>query len=245
MKILPAIDLRGGCCVRLQQGDYERERIYGEDPVAMAKHWEGLGATELHLVDLDGAKEGKAVQHELVSKIAEAVSIRTEIGGGINTPEEAVWYLENGIDNVILGSLAVRDTERTREIILSAPGKIILAVDARDGRVATRGWLEDSELTAKDVVERYSDLNIAMVDYTDISRDGMMTGPNLEATEDLARNISFPVVASGGVSNLEDIKRTAVLAKRLEGRLYGIIVGQALYTSAFTLPEALAVCEQE
>ena len=225
--------------MRLRQGDYSQENIYGEDPVEMARHWEQLGATELHLVDLDGAKEGKPTQRELVKSIANAVGIRTEIGGGIASVADAGWYLENGVDHVILGSLAVRESDLARAIVSTYPGRIILAVDARDGKVATRGWLESSTLTAVEVVQRYADMDIAMVDYTDISRDGMLSGPNLEATAELARVSPFPVVASGGVSSLGDLRRTAALHAELGDRLYGIIVGQALYTGAFTLPEAL------
>lgn len=241
MRLLPAIDLRGGCCVRLQQGDYNRERVYGEDPAAMGRHWESLGATELHLVDLDGAKAGEPVQREIVASIAAAVGIRTEIGGGIASVEDAAWYLEHGVDHVILGSLAVREPELTREIMTRFPGQTILAVDARDGMVATRGWLEASDLTAEEVVRRFSDLDIAMVDYTDISRDGMLSGPNVDATAELAAKSPFPVVASGGVSSLEDLRGVAEAGRKLGDRLYGVIVGQALYSGAFTLPEALEI----
>ena len=239
MRLLPAIDLRGGRCVRLRQGDYDQESVYGEDPVAMARHWQELGATELHLVDLDGAKAGAPRQRELVKQIAEVVVIRTEIGGGIASIEDAEWYLENGVDHVILGSLAVRDTELAQSIISEFPGRVILAVDARDGKVATRGWLDASDISAEEVVRRFEDLDVAMVDYTDISRDGMLTGPNLDATASLARVSPFPVVASGGVSSLDDLRRAAALGVELGDRLYGVIVGQALYADAFTLPEAL------
>lgn len=245
MRLLPAIDLRGGRCVRLQQGDYNREKIYGEDPVAQALEWQRLGATELHLVDLDGAKAGRPLQRELVRDIAHEVTIRTEIGGGITSNEDVAWYLENGVDHVILGSLAVRDPHTTRAIISRFPGRIILAVDAKDGRVATRGWLDVSSLSALEVVQRYADLDIAMVDYTDIARDGMLTGPNLEATADLARNTPFPVVASGGVAGLDDLKRVVECGRKLGGRLYGVIVGQALYAGAFTLPEAMKVIQAD
>lgn len=232
MQIIPAIDLRGGRCVRLQQGDYDRETVFGDDPAAMALRWQAEGAGRIHLVDLDGAKEGKPVNVEAVRAILGAVRVPCQLGGGVRDEATIETWLGAGLDRVIVGTQALRDPAWFRQIVQSHPGRIVLGLDARDGKVATDGWLDVSEIPATEMAAQFDDVPLAAAIYTDIARDGMLQGPNLAATEALARRLRVPVIASGGVSSLEDIARLAALP------VAGCIVGRALYDGRFRLREA-------
>ncbi|CAN5900903.1 1-(5-phosphoribosyl)-5-[(5-phosphoribosylamino)methylideneamino]imidazole-4-carboxamide isomerase [soil metagenome] len=232
MQVIPAIDLRGGHCVRLQQGDYDRETVFGEDPAAMAEHWVGEGAVRLHLVDLDGAKLGLPAHVETVREILSRVDVPCQLGGGIRNEETLEAWLGAGLDRVIVGTQALKDPPWFRKMAERHPGRLVLGLDARDGRVATSGWIDVSSVEALTLAEQFDDLPLAAVIYTDIAKDGMLEGPNLAATEALAVRLKTPVIASGGVGSLEDLARLAKLP------IVGCIVGRALYEGRFRLSEA-------
>jgi phosphoribosylformimino-5-aminoimidazole carboxamide ribotide isomerase len=232
MQIIPAIDLRGGRCVRLQQGDYARETVFGDDPAAMAAHWEREGAARIHLVDLDGAKAGRPVNVEAVRCILDRVQAPCQLGGGIRDTATVETWLDAGVERVIVGTQALKDPPWFRRLVEDFPERILLGLDARDGRVATEGWLDVSTVEAGDLADQFDDLPLAGVVYTDISRDGMLEGPNLASTEALARRLETPVIASGGVGRLEDIAHLAALP------VAACIVGRALYEERFRLREA-------
>jgi phosphoribosylformimino-5-aminoimidazole carboxamide ribotide isomerase len=234
MELWPAIDLRGGNCVRLLQGDYARETVFGHDPVAMVGRFLAGGARRLHIVDLDGAKAGQAVQAGLVRRMAAAAGIPCQVGGGIRTDEAAAAYLQAGLSRVILGSVAVEDPDLLERLALAHPGRIVLGLDARDGRVAVRGWVDTSPLRAVDVARRHAGLPLAAIVYTDIATDGTLAGPNLAALAEMLEVSTAPLIASGGIATLDDIRRVAALG------CAGCIVGRALYDEAFTLPDAIA-----
>lgn len=240
MIIIPAIDLLGGRCVRLQQGDYRRETVYDPDPLAVAQKWADLGAGRLHLVDLDGAKEGRPIHMATVSTIAKQLAIPVEIGGGIRDFATIAAYIEAGVRWVILGSVAVEQPELVEEACQAFPGRIVVGIDARDGRVATRGWLEESSVAAVELGQRMRKLGVAEIIYTDIARDGMLNGPNLPALEEMARQTGLSVIASGGVSCLQDL----IDLKKLECvGVRGAIVGKALYDGRLDLAEAILQVE--
>lgn len=232
MQIIPAIDLRGGQCVRLQQGDYGRETVFGDDPAAMAERWAAEGASRIHLVDLDGAKTGRGVNAPAVRAILDRVKVPCQLGGGVRDEATIAAWLDEGLDRVIVGTRALREPAWFREMADKYPGRLVLGLDAKDGRVATGGWLEVSSVEAADLARRFDDLPLAAVIYTDIARDGMLEGPNVAATEALARQIRTPVTASGGVGSLEDLARLATLP------VAACIVGRALYEGRFRLDEA-------
>jgi phosphoribosylformimino-5-aminoimidazole carboxamide ribotide isomerase len=232
MDVIPAIDLRGGHCVRLQQGDYDRETVFGADPAAMAAHWVAEGAERIHLVDLEGAKDGRPVNIGAVRAILQRVDVPCQLGGGLRDSATVDAWLEAGVDRVIVGTQALRDPDWFRALCLERPGRIALGLDARDGRVATSGWLELSDVLARALARRYADLPLAAVVFTDIARDGMLLGPNFEATAALARELTIPVLASGGVGSLDDLERLAALP------IAGCIVGRALYEGRFQLRDA-------
>jgi len=232
MQVIPAIDLRGGCCVRLRQGDYDQETVFGDDPAAMAAHWEAEGATRIHLVDLDGAKAGRPVNVEAVRAILGRVTVPCQLGGGVRDEATIAAWLEAGVERVIVGTQALKDPDWFRGVAEKFPARLVLGLDARDGRVATAGWLDVSSVDATELAERFDDLPLAGVVYTDIACDGMLAGPNLAATEALARRLKTPVIASGGVSSLEDLERLSALP------VAACIVGRALYDGRFRLPEA-------
>lgn len=232
MEIIPAIDLRGGRCVRLVQGDYGRETVFGDDPAAMAARWEAEGARRIHLVDLDGAKSGKPVNVEAVREILARVTVPCQLGGGIRDDETAESWLGAGIDRVIVGTQALKDPAWFRALVGRHPHRVVLGLDAREGRVATDGWLDTSGVVAIGLAEQFDDLPLGAVIYTEIARDGMLQGPDLEATRRLAERIKTPVIASGGVGSLEDLDRLAGLP------IAGCIVGRALYEGRFRLSEA-------
>ena len=233
MQVIPAIDLRGGQCVRLRQGDYSQESVFGVDPAAMAERWAGEGASRLHLVDLDGARAGQPVNVEAVRAILQRVTIPCQLGGGVRDERTIATWLEAGIDRVIIGTQALKDPLWFEEMAHRYPNRLVLGLDARDGQVATAGWLDISTVPALDLARRFDGLPLAALIYTDISRDGMLAGPNIEATATLATELKTPVTASGGVSQLEDLRKLATTD------VNACIVGVALYANRFTLAEAL------
>ena len=237
MRVIPAIDLRGGLCVRLRQGDYQRETVFSDDPVAMAARWEDEGAELIHLVDLDGAKAGRPLNVEPVRRIVERVSVPCQLGGGVRDQETIAAWLDAGLSRVIVGTAALRDPVWFSAMILAYPGQLVLGLDARQGWVAVAGWLETSAVQATAFAAEFDGLPLAAIVYTDIGRDGTLEGPNLEATAELARRVKIPVIASGGVGSLDDLDRLARLP------LAGCIVGRALYEGKFTLAQAIARVE--
>jgi phosphoribosylformimino-5-aminoimidazole carboxamide ribotide isomerase len=237
--ILPAIDLRGGRCVRLRQGDYDQETVFGDDPAAMARRWVDQGATFLHLVDLDGAREGHPVNGASVRRIVEAAGVPCQLGGGLRSEADIEQALGWCVRRVVLGTRALQDPAWCEAVCRRFPGRVALGIDARGGRVATEGWLHTSELSALDLARRCGGWPLAALIYTDISRDGMLEGPNVEATAELAAAVAVPVIASGGVTTLDDVAR---LARR---GLPGCIIGRALYEGRIDLAEAITVARKE
>ncbi len=236
MEILPAIDLLGGKCVRLYQGDYEQSQVYHEDPVTVARQWQAQGASRLHLVDLDGAKEGEPVNLEAISKIVESLNIPVQVGGGLRDRARVKQLLDLGVSRVILGTIAVENPDLVGELCTEFPGQIVVGIDARDGKVATRGWLETSTVEAGELAQRMEKLGAAAIIYTDIHRDGTMQGPNLEALRQLAGELTIPVIASGGVSQVQDLLNLLSLESL---GVNGVIIGKALYTGDIQLEEAI------
>ena len=239
MLLIPAIDLRGGRCVRLRQGDYGQETVFSEDPVAVGREFVRQGAIYLHLVDLDGAKEGRPVHLPLIRTLTEAAGVPCELGGGLRQDADLQAAFAVGVDRVIIGTQALKRPEWFAAAAQRFPGKMVLGLDAKEGCVATEGWLEVSSMQAIDVVRRFEKLPLAAVIYTDIGRDGMLSGPNLDALKVLADSTKLPVIASGGVSNLDDVRRLSRLP------LAGCIVGRALYEGTLTLREAIQVLNAE
>ncbi|GMV85666.1 MAG: 1-(5-phosphoribosyl)-5-[(5-phosphoribosylamino) methylideneamino] imidazole-4-carboxamide isomerase [Dehalococcoidia bacterium] len=233
-EVIPAIDLRGGRCVRLLQGDYARETAYSDDPVAVARQWAGLGAPRLHVVDLDGARDGAPRNQEVMAAICRSVDIPVEVSGGIRTLGAIAAALAYGAGRVQLGSVAVKDPALTRQAISRFGEAIVVSIDARDGEVRTDGWLHGSNILAIDLARELAAAGVARLMFTDIGRDGMLTEPNFAAYRELVAALPCPVVASGGVSRVDHLVRLARLGCE------GAIVGKSLYEGAFTLPEALA-----
>ncbi len=234
MEIWPAIDLRGGNCVRLQQGDYARETVFGEDPAAMARHWVAQGAQRLHLVDLDGARSGRPENLPAVRAVVEAAGVPCELGGGIRNEATIRELLAASLTRLVVGTLALREPDWFRKMCGLFPGRLVLGIDARDGRVATDGWLSTSRTSAVELAEQFAGEPIAALVYTDIATDGMLTGPNVEAMRQMKQAVEWPVVASGGVSSADDVARLA------EAHMDGCIIGRALYEGNLDLPAALA-----
>ena len=242
MIILPAIDIRGGKCVRLTQGDFERETVYSDDPQEVAQKWQNEGANFLHVVDLDGAKAGSPINIFTIKHILEVVKIPVEVGGGIRKMEDIENLLEMGVRRVILGSAAIENPELVREAAEEFGENIVVGIDAKDGKVAVHGWRDSSEMDSVELVEQIGDFGISRIIYTDISRDGMLSGINAEHFADLARKSGISVIASGGVGSLEDIRSLKVY--EADG-VAGVIIGKALYTGAISLKDAIAVAEGE
>ncbi|OXS61531.1 1-(5-phosphoribosyl)-5-[(5-phosphoribosylamino)methylideneamino] imidazole-4-carboxamide isomerase [Bacillus sp. V-88] len=234
--IYPAIDMRGGKCVRLVQGDYNQETVYGDSPFDMAKKFADEGAEWIHMVDLDGAKEGSRINDEFVIAVAEKLDAKVQIGGGIRTKEDIEHYLNRGVDRVIIGSIAVSNTELVKEWLREFGDKIAIGLDAKDGYVATHGWLETSALKAVDLGKELADAGAETFIFTDIATDGMLSGPNVEAVVDLAQQTGKSVIASGGISSLEDLK---TLKEYKSQGVSGAICGKSLYTGKFTVSEAV------
>jgi phosphoribosylformimino-5-aminoimidazole carboxamide ribotide isomerase len=238
MIIIPAIDLKNGQAVRLSQGRMEDATIYSGDPVEVARRWEEAGARRLHIVDLDGAVSGRPRNRELVKRICSAVSMQVELGGGLRDIETVEEYLAAGVTYAILGTAAVRDPSFRDACCRKHPGSIIIGIDASNGMVAVQGWTESTPLSAVELALQLDAQAVAAVVYTDISRDGMLTGPNIAETAKLAAAISIPVIASGGMSRIDDVKN--LLHVESSG-IMGVIIGRALYTGGIDLSEALAL----
>lgn len=242
MLVIPAIDLKDGQCVRLKQGRMEDATSYGDDPVAMAARWVEAGARRLHLVDLNGAFEGKPVNGDAVTAIARAYpNLPIQIGGGIRSAETIEHYLSAGVSYVIIGTKAVKEPAFVGEMCRAFPGHIIVGLDAKDGFVATDGWAEVSTVKATELAKRFANDGVSSIVYTDIARDGMMQGVNVEATAQLAREGGLPVIASGGVTNLDDIK---ALCKVADSGILGAITGRAIYEGSLEVAEAQRLSDQ-
>src|SRR5574337_1532734 len=237
MLVIPAIDLKGGHVVRLSQGDPLRQTAYSADPVAMAKRWEDEGAPILHLVDLDGAFAGMPQQLAVVAQVAQSIKIPVQLGGGLRSLAALEQAFASGIERAVLGTAAIEDQGFLREATGRYPGRILLGIDAKNGKVAVRGWAADTDLLASDLAIRAADLPLAAIIYTDIERDGMLTGPNLDALRRLAEVTRHPIVASGGIATLDDLRR---LAKLEATCIVGALIGKALYEDRFSLKEAIA-----
>jgi len=236
--VIPAIDLKEGKCVRLEQGLMDRDTVFSDDPVAQALAWQRQGAELLHLVDLDGAFAGEPKNRSAIEAIVRAVTIPTQLGGGIRDLATIEAYLALGIGRVIIGTAAQRNPELVREACARFPGRIVVGIDAKDGLVAVQGWAELTNVTAVGLARKFEGYGVAAIVYTDISRDGMLQGPNLEATKALAEAVAIPVIASGGVSSLRDIEN--LLAIEGSG-IAGVITGKAIYTGALDLAAAIAL----
>jgi len=236
MLIIPAIDLKDGRCVRLFQGEMDKETVYFENPLDAAKHWVAEGATFLHIVDLNGAVEGRPVHTREVEAICKQSGLSVELGGGLRSVEAVEMALNLGVSRVVIGTAAYDNAEFLRELCKSFPGKIIVGIDARQGKVAIKGWTETTAMDAVELAKRCQDDGAARIIYTDISRDGTSSGVNLDETLKMARAVRIPVIASGGVATLDDLRKLLPLEK--EG-VESVIVGRALYAGAFTLREAL------
>lgn len=246
MLVIPAIDLKDGQCVRLRQGRMEDSTVFSDDPVAMARHWQEQGARRLHLVDLNGAFAGEPVNGGVVSDIASACpDLPLQIGGGIRDLDTIDHYLRMGVSYVIIGTQAVKNPPFVKAACERFPGRIIVGLDAKDGYVATDGWAEVSELHVIDLAAKFADAGVEAIIYTDIARDGMMQGVNVEATVALAAASSIPVIASGGVSRMEDIRGLKEVANTATGAgIMGAITGRAIYEGALDLREAQQYCDQ-
>ncbi len=241
MLIIPAIDLKDGRCVRLYQGDMEKETVFYESPLDAARHWVEQGATLLHVVDLNGAVEGHPVHKTEVAAICTALDVSVELGGGLRTIKAIEEALATGIHRVVVGTAAYENRELLRSVCEKWPGKVIVGIDAREGRVALRGWKQDTSMDGVELAKRCEEDGASRIIYTDISRDGTQSGVGIEETRRLARAVKIPVIASGGVAALEDLHRL----KEIEGEgVEGVIVGRALYAGAFTLREAMEAVSQ-
>ncbi len=241
MIIIPAVDLKEGRCVRLSQGRMEQESVYSEHPVEMAKHWESKGAERLHVVDLNGAVMGKPIHHSLIKEITQSLRIPIEVGGGIREIATIEDYLSSGVRWVILGTAAFQNRSLVEEACRQFPERVILGIDARGGKVAIQGWNEVVSLDAIDLAKHFEGKGLSAIIFTDIERDGMSTGLNFESTRRLSTSTSVPVIASGGVSRIEDIEH--LLELESEG-IIGVIVGRALYTGSLDLKEAIQLTQK-
>lgn len=241
MLIIPAIDLKNGKCVRLEQGEMRKETVFSHQPPEIARNWEALGAEMLHLVDLDGAFSGAPQNKEVIQEIRQVVSIPVQLGGGIRTLEVIEQYLNMGINRVILGTAAYQQKNFFCEASLNFPDQILVGIDARNGKVAIKGWSEQTDLSAIELARRSEKEGVAGIIYTDIQRDGMLTGINLSATKTLAQAVSIPVIASGGMATIEDILNIMPLSK--DG-VTGVIIGRALYAGKIDLGEAIQVVKK-
>lgn len=235
MEVIPAIDLLAGRCVRLYQGDYQQSQVFNENPLEVALQWQNQGATRLHLVDLDGAKEGTTVNLEIIKNIVETLTIPVQVGGGLRNRISVERLFNLGVERAIVGTVAVENPALVTELCEAFPYKIAVGIDARNGKVATKGWLETSTVEATDLAQQISNKAAAII-YTDISRDGTLIGPNLDALKELAKVTDIPVIASGGISSLTDL--LSLLSLESLG-INGVIVGKALYTGKVDLKEAI------
>jgi phosphoribosylformimino-5-aminoimidazole carboxamide ribotide isomerase len=244
MQVWPAIDLRLGRCVRLEQGDYGRETVFGDDPAGMARQWVAEGATCLHLVDLDAAKQGADSAGRLpngpaIQAIVRAVGVPCQVGGGVRSEATIEYLLDLGVSRLVVGTAAIKQPDWFRGVCRRFPDRLVLGIDARNGRVATDGWIQTSDVPATQLASHFAGEPLAGIVYTDIARDGMLCGPNLSAIQEMLRATDFPVIASGGVTSADDV------AKLAEIGLAGCIVGRALYEGKLSLAEALAAASLE
>jgi len=237
MIIIPAVDIKGGKCVRLLQGRMEAVTVFSEDPAGMAEQWEAAGAELIHVVDLDGAVRKEPVNASLIQGIVRRLHTPIQVGGGIRNADTVRMYLDMGVDRVVIGTEAIRNAALVETLCGRFPERIVVAIDAREGRVAVEGWTQTTQVAAVDLAVRFENVGVAAINFTDIRRDGMQTGPNVEATRQLAQAVTIPVIASGGVSSLGDIEK--LLPLRSVG-LGGVIVGRALYSGSLDLKAAIA-----
>ena len=233
MEIIPAIDLKGGKCVRLYQGDYNQETVFSQDPVDVAKHWQSLGARRIHIVDLDGAAKGRICHFDIIASIAAAVKIPVQVGGGIRTIKSIERLLGVGVERVILGTVAIEKQDMVEEGCKRYGSRIIAGVDARNGYVATRGWIESSKITAVELIQCMKSIGVGRFIYTDISRDGTLTEPNFDAIDELVSAVDAKIIAAGGIASIEHLRKLSALG------VEGAVVGRALYTGHVDLKEAL------
>lgn len=240
MIVIPAIDLKDGNCVRLLQGKKDEVTVYSDDPASMAKQWESLGAELLHVVDLDGAFTGEQHNFEKLKAIREAIDIPIEVGGGIRDIERVEMLIGFGMDRTIIGTSAAKNPEMVKKACEKFPGKVLVGIDAKDGKVAVKGWVEVTELDAIEFAREMEEKGAAGIIYTDISRDGMLTGPNVEAMAKMVTSVKIPVIASGGVSKLDDINSLMKI-----DNLWGVITGKALYSGAMDIKEAIELTKRK
>jgi phosphoribosylformimino-5-aminoimidazole carboxamide ribotide isomerase len=238
MIIIPAVDIKDGRCVRLLQGKMDQETVFSDDPAAMARRWQSEGAERIHLVDLNGAVDKRPRNRPTIEKVLASVSVPVQLGGGIRDMPTIEAYVQMGVSRIVLGTEAIRNPALVSQAARAFPGHIVVGIDARDGYVAVDGWTQTTPVTAIELARRFEDSGVAAINFTDIHRDGMQSGPNLEATRQLAEAVSIPVVASGGVSSLADIQRLLPLATF---GVEGVITGKALYSGALNLAEAIAL----
>lgn len=238
MQIWPAIDLRGGKCVRLRQGDYEQETVFNDDPVSVALDFQAAGAKHLHIVDLDGAREGSPVNLPAVQDIVAAVEMECELGGGVRDEQSIDELFGFGLDRLVVGTSAIKQPEWFQGVCQKYPHRLVLGIDARDGLVATDGWLETSSVSAVELAKQFASQPLAAIVYTDIATDGMMAGPNVQAMQLMQKGVDLAVVASGGVTTVDDVRALA------EAGLAAAIIGRALYEGAFDLSEAIRVAQE-
>lgn len=242
MIVFPAIDLKGGQVVRLAEGDMARATVYGDNPAAQAQIFANAGSQFLHVVDLDGSFAGRAENREAVEAILQSFEGHVQLGGGIRTRESVEGWFNLGVSRVVMGTAALKDPEFVKDMAKEFPGGIVVAVDARDGFVATQGWADVSDVAVVDLARRFEDAGVASLLFTDIGRDGLLKGANIEATVDLARRVDIPVIASGGVKGLDDIR---LLALHAEDGIEGVITGRALFEGKLDLAAAIAMANKE
>ena len=238
MVVIPAIDIKNGRCVRLEQGRMDRETVFSDDPAAMARQWAAQGAALIHLVDLDGAVSKAPRNRAVIAAIVQAVNVPLQLGGGIRDLATIEMYFELGVERIVIGTEAIRNPTLLKDAGRRFPDRMVVGIDARNGLVAIEGWTETTGTTAIDLARRFEDCGLAAINFTDIHRDGMQTGPNIEATGQLARAVTIPVVASGGVSTLDDIRNLKPL--EADG-VTGVITGKALYSGTLDLKAAMAI----
>lgn len=238
MIIIPAVDIKNGKCVRLRQGRMDDETVFSDDPAAMAVRWAKAGASLIHLVDLDGAVAKQPQNLPAIRDILETVSVDVQVGGGVRNEDTARMLLDMGVARVVFGTQAINNPEMVKTLSRAFPGRIVVGIDARNGKVAVEGWTQTTEMAATDLARSFEDAGVAAINFTDIHRDGMQTGPNLEETRRLAEAVSIPIIASGGVSTIDDIKRLLPLEN---SGVAGVITGRALYEGTLDLQEAMTL----
>ena len=240
MLIIPAIDIKGGKCVRLRRGQMSTAKVFSDSPLEIVKSWVSQGAQLIHVIDLDGAKNGLPINDNIIKKIVRSFNeIDFQVGGGIRNIQSASSYLEAGASRIILGTQAIKEPSLIKKLCSLYPGRIVLAVDFYKGKIKKSGWAEGTNLTPEEVIRLFSSLPLAAIVITDISRDGMMNGPNISVTLDLASLSSIPVIVSGGIANLDHIKK--IISANSENRISGVICGRSLYEKSFSLEEAIKV----